>query len=124
MSFSFTCHFNVVPLLHALPRPAAQFPTVIRASTAVSAVVYWTVGVLGALTHPDSPYGDILEDYRHYPGAVLFRTALAVMVAATFPLLAFEGILTLGALTFDRIACCRHSRYVNYTPPPFFLHFY
>jgi amino acid permease len=43
VSFAFTCHFNVVPLLHALPRPENQFPIVIRASTAASAVVYWLV---------------------------------------------------------------------------------
>jgi hypothetical protein len=61
--------------------------------------------VLGAITHPDSPYGDILKDYQQYDGAVVFRTALAVMVVASFPLFAFEGTLTLQALTLDRVAC-------------------
>jgi amino acid permease len=109
ISFSFTCHFNVVPLMHALARPEKDFPTVVRASTFTSAVVYWVVGVLGAAAHPDSMAGDILEDYRHHAGAVYFRTALAVVIFLSVPLFAYEGSATLRTLVIDRVVGQRLS---------------
>lgn len=107
VSFSFTCHFNVVPLMHALAHPKRDFPGVIRASTFTSAGAYWVVGILGAAAHPDSSAGDILSDYSHHNGAVFFRTALATVIFLSFPLFAFEGAVTLQVLVLDPLT--KHS---------------
>ena len=104
INLSFLCHFNCLPLFHALPG-APSVPArdgmyrVIGVSTLLALVVYASVGILGYIAFGEHTNGNAFASFAQ-TGTVgrVLNNALAAAQLASLPLLVHEGVRELVSL--------------------------
>lgn len=90
--FAFSCQPNIFAVVNELRKPSQQrFDSVINCSIATALFVYATVSICGYSTYGDEVLSNILMNYPHTPLTSVTRIFVCLLVAFSYPLLAFPG---------------------------------